>query len=115
MRSDRAAGRLFSVFLWSMLLLSLFAAPALMAARGADAEPDAHTADLIRLHQEATSPMAPATAPEQQAQVYSRACQEPGKAAVRGQEQEEAAGRDVGPEDEPMIRPAGTRAKRIRV
>lgn len=114
MRSDLAAGTLLSAVLWSMLLLSLFAAPALMAARSTDVEPDRHTADLIRQHQEATSPMAPAPSPDQRAQAHSSACQEPDQAAAGGQE-EETTVREMIPEDEPMIRPVGTRAKRIRV
>jgi hypothetical protein len=112
MRSDLTAGTLLSAILWSMLLLSLFAAPALMAARGTDVDPDPHTLDLIRQHQEATSLIAPA--PEPKAQAPFAACQEPEGAAAREQEKA-AAGRGIAPEDEPMIRPVGTRAKRIRV
>lgn len=113
MKSDLAAGTLLSAFLWSMLLLSLFAAPALMAARSADPEPapDSHTADLIRQHQEATSPLSSVPTIEAQAQVHSNSCQEPADSAMR----EETDGRDFAPEDEPMIRPVGTRAKRIQV
>lgn len=111
MRTDLAAGTLLSAFLWSMLLLCLFAAPALMAARSAEADPDSHTLDLIRQHQEMTSPLAPA--PDERGRVQSHACQEPEGAAA--QQDEAAAKFEIAPGDEPMIRPVGTRAKRIRV
>ena len=112
MRSDLAGSTLISALLWSMLLLSLFAAPALMAARdGGIDEVDGHTADLIRQHQEAMSPFSSAPEmPEQQLQ--SNACGRPDNQAMsRG----ETSLRDTAPVDEPMIRPVGNRAGRIQV
>lgn len=113
MRFHLAASTLMSALLWSMLL-SLFAAPALMAARGGDIGTDSHdigtdshTADLIRQHQEATSLFSPVPEmPEQQ--IQSRACGQPDDPAMS---QEETSA----PDDEPMIRPVGNRAKRIQV
>lgn len=111
MRSGIAASTFISALLWSMLMLSLFAAPALFAARGGDMEADEHTQDLIRQHQEATSPYPPVPG-IQDRQVQSGACgQQDGTAMGR----EETYVRDIAPEDEPMVRPVGNRAKRIRV
>jgi hypothetical protein len=97
MRSNPAASTFMSALLWSMLFVSMFAAPVLMAARSADGGPDEHTADLIRQHQDATSPYSPAPA---------------AGSAVAG---EGTARRSARPDDEPVIRPAANRAKRIQV
>ena len=55
MRSDLAERGLLFGLSWWILSLSLFAAPATMTARGDAA---GHMADLIRLHHDATSPLA---------------------------------------------------------
>jgi hypothetical protein len=95
-----------------MLMLSLFAAPALFAARGADNAADGHTQDLIRQHQEATSPYSPMPDMQDRQVQSGAACgQQEGTAMGK----EETYVRDIAPGDEPMIRPAGSRAKRIRV
>jgi hypothetical protein len=109
MKSDFAASTLMSALLWSMLLLSLFAAPALMAARGGDTEIDGHTADLIRQHQEAVSPFP--KAPEAERQIQAGACGQTDDLVTGGAE----SARGAGPDDAPMIRPVGHRAKRIQV
>jgi hypothetical protein len=112
MRSNPAASTFMSALLWSILFVSLFAAPVLMAARSADGGPDEHTADLIRQHQDATSPYSPAPAAEGE-QLDSRACGRPEDgSAVAG---EGTARRSARPDDEPVIRPAANRAKRIQV
>ena len=116
MRSNPAASTFMSALLWSMLFVSLFAAPVLMAARSADGgpdeHPDEHTADLIRQHQDATSRYSPAPAAGGE-QLDSRACGRPDNDPEMAGEG--TAGRSARPDDEPAIRPAANRAKRIQV
>ncbi len=106
MRSDLAASTLLSVLFWSMLALSPFAAPAIMMAWDNGA---AHTAELIRHHREAISPVwsMPAEAWEE---IESRACyQMPGDPATS----EEDTSMCHAEPDASMMRPAGMRPKRI--
>lgn len=111
MRANPAAGTLVSVQFWTMLFLSLFAAPALMAARGTVGDvADRHSAELIRDHQDALSPFSwpPETEDRRMhSREWKRLQHEP---VMR---KEGTSIRDVGPEDEPMIHRAG-RGKRIR-
>lgn len=113
MRSSSTASKLLPAVFWSMFLLFVFAAPMLMAARdgGGDTVVDAadwHTEDLIRQHREAVSPFF--SVPEMQTPP-TRA----DKQLRNGEMTEEWS--FVGesrPQSEPMIRPQGNRAKRIR-
>lgn len=111
MRSGLAASMLLSVLLWSTLLVSLFAAPDLMAVRGTAGDFAGHTAELIRRHQEATSTLSLSPGGEGP-QAASPACEQLEHEPAL--DKEETSVRDVEPEDEPMIRPVGSTPKRIR-
>lgn len=120
MRSSPTASTLLAALFWSMLLLSLFAAPVLMAARdrGGDTEvhdKDGHTAELIRQHRDAVSPFF--SVPETQGRpTDSLGGQQLRNGPALTQEVTEVWSfvREARPEIEPMIRPVGIRAKRIR-
>src|SRR5690349_4310188 len=102
MKFNLAAGTLLSVVFWSLLSVSLFAAP-LMTRHAVD--PGAEVQDLIRQHVDAISPM-PA-APEQE--TAASTCETPpGEAVEQG-----AVVNEAGP-DAPIIRPVGRRAERIQ-
>jgi len=115
MRSDQAVSKILYGMLGALLLLSLFAAPALMAARSTAEGPDEHTADLIRLHQRAVSPYP--SAPHPQGEVArSGSCEQlPGDAAAIVEEGVEPSRQEEAAPDQTMIRQVGTRAKRIKV
>jgi hypothetical protein len=102
---------LLSALLWSTLLVSLFAAPDLMAVRGTAGDSAGHTAELIRRHQEAASALS--LSPEMEGpQAASPACEQPEHEPVP--DKEETSVRDGEPDDESMIRPVGGTPKRIR-
>lgn len=104
MKSDFVAKPLLSGIFWSTLVVSIFCAPVIMAARVVD--DGAHTADLIRQHQEITGPWSAgvpsATSPG--------ACEQLGDART----DQETSLAPAGP-DATMIRPVGKRSNRIRV
>lgn len=104
MKSDLVAKPLLSGTFWSMLFVSLFCAPVIMAARVVD--DGEHTADLIRQHQEATGPGSSAV-PDS---ASPGACEQLGDARI---DQETSMG--AGGPDATMIRPVGKRSNRIRV
>ncbi len=117
MRASPIASTLLPGLFWSMLLLSLFAAPVLMAARdgGGDTgvhDTDGHTAELIRQHREAVSPFF--SVPDTQGRPTDSLA---GRQLRNGPAMTEEWSflREARPEIEPMIRPVGNRAKRIRV
>lgn len=117
MRASPTASTLLPALFWSMFFLSVFAAPALMAARdgGGDTEahdPDGHTAELIRQHREVVSPFF--SVPETQGRPADSLA---GRLLRNGpaMTEEWSFVREAQPEIEPMIRPVGNRAKRIRV
>ena len=110
MRSHLVTGSLLSLFFWSLLSVSLFAAPLMLAERSS--LPGAGVEDLIRQHQEAISPL-PELPPDQ---LQSRAC-EPGTSSAQagepgGMNEAGAMEEDL---DAPIIRPVGKRAQRIEV
>lgn len=107
MKSNLAAKPLLSGMFWAMLFVSMFTAPVIMAARTAD-DSD-RTAELIRQHQEATSPWA--VAPK--ASGTAGACEQSGDATQVSPEQETSMGESS--PDAPMIRPVGKRSHRIQV
>ncbi len=112
MRSGLAASMLLSALLWSTLLVSLFAAPDLMAVRGAAGDFAGHTDELIRRHQEATSALSRSPGMEGP-QAASPACEQLEHEPAL--DKEETSVRDGQPDDDPMIRPVGSTPKRIRV
>lgn len=120
MRSSSTGSTLFPALFWSLLLLSLFAAPVLMAARdgGGDTEvhdTDERTAELIRQHREAVSPFF--SVPETQERPTHLAGKplRNGPAIIEERTEEWSFVREARPEIEPMIRPMENRARRIRV
>jgi len=102
---------LLSALLWSTLLMSLFAAPDLMAVRGTAGDFAGHTAELIRRHQEATSALSlsPGMGGSQAA---SPACEQLEHEPAL--DKEETSVRKPEPDEDPMIRPVGSTPKRIR-
>ena len=108
MRSDLTAATLLSILLWSMLSLSLFAAPANMAGRGS--EDAAHTAELIRQHRERISPPSMPAAEEEyfETLICSQLPDDPAMS------DEVVLICDAEP-DTPVFRPAGARPKFIQV
>ena len=121
MRASPTASTLLPTLFWSMSLLSLFAAPVLMAARdgGGDTEvhgTDGHTAELIRRHREVVSPFfsVPETQPRPTDSLGGRQLRN-GPAMTEEITEEWSFVREARPEIEAIIRPVGNRAKRIRV
>lgn len=113
MKTNLAAGTFLSVLFWSLLSVSLFAAPLMVAERGGDpsAQVRDDVQDLIRMHQQATSalPQLPAKA------AQSGGCEAP--ADTTASEEADATMSEAGAAepDAPMIRPVGKRAERIQV
>jgi hypothetical protein len=108
MRADLTAATLLSILLWSLLSLSLFAAPANMAERGS--EDAARTADLIRQHRERMYPPSMPAAEEEyfETLICSQLPDEPAMS------DDGVLICDAGP-DTPMFQPAGARPKLIQV
>lgn len=106
MRSSLTASTLLPAVFWSMFLLFVFATPMLMAARdgGGDTEvqaTDGRTAELIRQHREAVSPHALGGNLRNGPAITEETIED--WSFVRESQ------------TEPVIRPVGNRAKRIRV
>ncbi len=104
MRSDFVAKPLWSGIFWSTLIVSIFCAPVIMAARVVD--DGAHTAELIRQHQVITGPWS-AGVPSSPA---PGACEQLGEAQTDPGTSMAPAGPDA-----TMIRPVGKRSNRIQV
>ena len=104
MESNLVVKPMFSAFFWSMLFVSLFCAPVIMAARAAD--DGARTAELIRQHQEALSPWSSGAPLSTAPGVCEPLRDEP-------MEQETSMG-NAAP-DATIIRPVGRRSTRIEV
>ncbi len=102
MKFNLAAGTFLSVLFWSLLSVSLFAAP--MMTRHA-VDPGVEVQDLIRQHLDAISPMPAAPGDEAAASACEPA---PIESAEQG-----AVVNEAGP-DAPIIRPVGKRADRIQ-
>lgn len=102
MRSDLATGTGLAVLYFS--LSSLLAAPGITAA---DGDAVGHTAELIRLHQEATSPLL--TIPAEAQDPGSLTCERPDDPATN----EQATSIPDAGNDAPTTRPTGKRSKRI--
>jgi hypothetical protein len=111
MKSNLAAGTIFSLLFWSLLSVSLFAAPMMSSNRAAD--PASEIQDLIRQHHEATSPMQ-ALPPAQAGADECLAA--PGEETVvdRGDADAGPTLNEASP-DAPIIRPVGKRPDRIQV
>lgn len=113
MKTNLAAGTFLSVLFWSLLSVSLFAAPMIGSGRTADpsAQVQDELQDLIRMHEQATSPLP--QLPSRTAE--SDACDEPADRTASdgaGATMSETGARDP---DAPIIRPVGKRAERIQV
>lgn len=109
MKTNLAAGTVLSLLFWSLLSVSLFAAPLILSTR--DSSPTAEVEDLIRQHQEATSPLLSLPGHSSAAE----ACELPGQAAVGRDAETMVKDAGEGAPDAPMIRPVGKRATRIQV
>jgi hypothetical protein len=114
MKSSLAAGTILTLLFWSLLSVSLFAAPTIVSNRATEVrstEVAAEVQDLIRQHQEATSPMR-ALPPQAGGECLAL----PGEDSVAGQgpAEEGAAFQEASP-DAPIIRPVGQRPRRIQV
>jgi hypothetical protein len=113
MKTNLAAGTFLSVLFWALLSVSLFAAPVIGSGRIADpaAQAQDELRDLIRLHEQATSPLPqlPARTAE------SAACDGPADRAASEESRPAMSETGAGDPDAPIIRPVGKRAERIEV
>lgn len=113
MKTNLAAGTFLSVLFWSLLSVSLFAAPMIGSGRVVDPSVKGleELQDLIRMHEQATSPLPqlPAQAAE------SGACDEPADRAASEESRPAMSETGARDPDAPIIRPVGKRAERIQV
>lgn len=114
MKTNLAAGTFLSVLFWSLLSVSLFAAPMIGAGRTADpaAQVQDELQDLIRMHEQATSPLP--TLPAQAAEAGA-ACEQPADRAASDEPGATMSETGTLDPDAPIIRPVGKRAERIQV